>query len=122
LALLLSVSPFRATAFGQRGNSARTPVSRSIEGTVRDPSGHPVSGAVVLIEDLKSLQIRSYIVQQDGKFVFRGLSSDANYQLRARLNGVTSKAKTVSVFATSPAIVVTLTLSTKPKRPTGNPS
>jgi hypothetical protein len=83
---------------------------------VLDRGGHPVSGAVVLIEDLKSLQVRSYIVQEDGKFHFRGLSSDANYELHARLNGVSSGRKTVNVFDTHPTIVVNLTLTTKPKR------
>ena len=96
-----------------------------------DRAGKPVAGAVVLIEDLKSLQVRSYIVLEDGKFRFRGLSADANYQLRARANGLTSKPKTISVFETKPLIVVNLTLGVKPKRaappptsthPPGNPS
>ena len=42
-------------------------MARTIEGTVLDHEGHPVPGAVVLIEDLKTLQVRSYIVQQDGQ-------------------------------------------------------
>src|SRR5580698_8988424 len=55
-------------ADGQQHTPA--PVSRTIQGSVLDHAGHPVAGAVVLIEDLKSLQIRSYIVQEDGKFRF----------------------------------------------------
>jgi hypothetical protein len=102
-----------ATAGGQEHGTAV--VSRTIEGSVLDRAGHPVVGAVVLIEDLKSLQIRSYIVQEDGKFHFRGLNSDANYELRARFNGATSKPKTVSVFESKPQVVVNLVLSAKPK-------
>jgi hypothetical protein len=111
---------------GQRGGVS--PVSRTIDGSVLDQGGHPVPGAVVLIEDLKSLQVRSYLVQEDGKFQFRGLSSDANYELRAHFHGVASRPKTVSVFESSPAVVVTLTLAVKHKRGTpapplpGNPS
>jgi len=127
LALLLvcAVFPFPATARQQHGPS---PISRTIEGTVLDPAGHPVPGAVVLLEELKSLQVRSYIVQGDGKFHFRGLSSDANYELRARFHGVASKPKTVTVFESHPAVVVNLMLPLKQKRPTppphptGNPS
>jgi carboxypeptidase family protein len=128
-ALLLAACCFSIGAQEQRGPS---PVSRTIEGSVVDRAGKPVAGAVVLIEDLKSLQVRSYIVQEDGKFRFRGLSSDANYQLRARLNGMVSKPKTVSVFESKTAIVVNLTLAavkarraapppTATKNPPGNP-
>jgi hypothetical protein len=93
-------------------------VSRTIEGVVLDHAGHPVPGAVVLIEDLKSLQVRSYIVQEDGKYRFTGLNPDANYELRARLNGIASSPKTVDIFESKPAIVVNLTLAVKQKRPT----
>ena len=55
-------------------------------------------GAIVLLKDTKTLQVRSYIAQQDGKYHFYGLSTDVNYQLRAEHNGTTSKIKTVSVF------------------------
>lgn len=92
------------------------PGSRTIQGSVLDRAGHPLSGAVVLIEDLKSLQVRSYIVQEDGKFRFGGLSSDANYEVRARYNGVLSSAKTVSVFESNAAIVVNLTVTAKSKK------
>lgn len=98
------------------GQNTTAPVSRTIEGSVFDRDGHTVPGAVVLIEDMKTLQVRSYIVQADGKFRFRGLSSDANYELRARFHGASSNAKTVSVFESKPVVVVNLTLSSKHKR------
>lgn len=109
-----------ALAGQQQGSPS--PVSRTIEGSVLDRAGHPVSGAVVLIEDLKSLQVRSYIVQEDGKFRFRGLSADANYELRARFKGMASKPKTVSVFESKPVIAVNLTLLAKTKRAAPAPS
>ena len=87
-----------------------------------DHAGHLLPGAVVLIEDLKTLQVRSYIVQEDGKYRFRGLSSDANYQLRARFNGAMSSPKTVNVFESKPSIVVNLTVTVKPKRATPSPA
>lgn len=127
--LFLAVFLLCTVCAGQQ-NSAASPVSRTIEGSVLDRLGHPVPGAVVLIEDLKSLQVRSYIVQADGKFRFRGLNADANYELRARFNGISSTSKTVSVFESKPAITVNFTLTVKQKRPatpahqppSGNPS
>lgn len=65
------------------------------------------------MKDLKTLQVRSYIVQRDGTYHFHGLSADANYQLRAQLNGLVSGAKTVSVFESHPTVVINLKLKMK---------
>ncbi len=103
-------------------------MARTVEGMVLDRAGSPVPGAVVLIEDLKSLQVRSFIVQQDGKYRFHGLSSDANYELRAQFKGEVSGSKTVSVFKSGSTVVVNLKLTGKTKRsapanePVKNPS
>jgi hypothetical protein len=110
LAGMLSLAAGAFLAAGQQGVS---PVSRTIEGKVLDHNGNIVPGAVVLIKDLKSLQVRSYIVQQDGKYHFHGLSADANYQLRAQANGLLSGAKTVSVFESHPTVEVNLKLAAK---------
>jgi hypothetical protein len=97
-------------------------VERTIEGMVLNHEGKAVPGAVVLIEDLKSLQVRSYLVQQDGKYHFHGLSSDASYQLRAQWNGLVSGFKTVTVFKSGRIVVVNLKLAVKNKRPAGKTS
>lgn len=89
--------------------------SRSIEGTVLAESGGPVPGAVVLIKDAKTLQVRSYIAQKDGKYHFYGLSTDVNYQLRAESNGFTSKTKTVSVFDSHAKVKLDLKLTKRRK-------
>ena len=116
--LRISVGALVIVCLAVGAQKSGTPASRSIEGSVVDIAGQPVKGAVVLLEDTKSLQVRSYLVQEDGKFRFRGLSMDANYELRARSNSVFSNRKTVSVFDTNPLVVVNLTLSPgKSKRP-----
>ena len=92
-----------------------THTSRSIEGTVFSESTEPVPGAVVLLKDTKTLQVRSYIAQQDGKYHFYGLSTDVNYQLRAESKGLTSKTKTVSVFDSHQRVVLNLKLNKKRK-------
>jgi hypothetical protein len=91
------------------------PTSRSIEGAVLSESGEPVPGAVVLLKDTKTLQVRSYIAQQDGKYHFYGLSTDINYQLRAESKGLSSKTRTVSVFDSHQRVVLNLKLNKKRK-------
>lgn len=90
-------------------------VKRTIEGKVLGPSGSPLPGAAVLLKNTSTLQIRSYLAQNDGTYRFYGLSSDINYELRAEANGLTSKTKTVSVFDSHPVIHVNLKLYKKIK-------
>jgi hypothetical protein len=89
--------------------------TRSIQGTVLTAKGQPVGGAIVLLKDTKTLQVRSYIAQNDGQYHFFGLSTDVNYQLRAEANGLTSKTKTVSVFDSHKVVKLNLKLKKKLK-------
>ena len=101
----------QAPVVGQPG----TPTTRSIQGTVLDAKGAPVPNAVILLKDTKTLQVRSYLAQTDGKYHFYGLSSDINYELRAEANGMTSPRKMVSVFDSHRLITLNLKLKKKLK-------
>jgi hypothetical protein len=113
LALSLPIKPQAQPAvIGQPGTEMTT---RSIQGTVLDVHGLPVPGAVVLLKDTKTLQVRSYIAQNDGKYRFFGLSGDINYELRAEANGMTSPEKMVSVFDSRKVVKLNLKLKKKIK-------
>jgi len=86
-------------------------LTRSIEGTVLSKDGAPVPGAVVLLKDTKTLQVRSYIARADGTYHFFGLSTDIDYELRAQANGMTSPRKTVSVFDSHQLVKLDLKLN-----------
>ena len=89
--------------------------TRSIEGTILTATGSAVPDAIVLLKDTKTLQVRSFIAQKDGKYHFYGLSTDINYQLRAESNGMTSPIKTVSVFDSHKIVKLNLKLKKKIK-------
>jgi len=113
LAFSLPLKPQAQPAvIGQPGTETTT---RSIQGTVLDTHGSPVPGAVVLLKDTKTLQVRSYIAQNDGKYRFFGLSSDINYELRAEAKGMTSPEKMVSVFDSRKIVKLNLKLKKKIK-------
>lgn len=120
LFMLAGVVPM--TGFGQGQvqapvtGPAGTPITRSIEGTVLDAHGSAVPNAVVLLKDTKTLQVRSYLAQKDGKYHFYGLSSDINYELRAQANGLTSPVKTVGVFNSHRIVSLNLKLNKKLKQ------
>ena len=101
----------------QNRNSGSS-TTRSIVGKVVDKSGATVPGAAVLLKDLKSLQVRSYIALKDGTYRFYGLSTDIPYEVRAQANGMSSDIKTVSVFDSRKRITVNLKLKDPKKKKT----
>lgn len=92
-----------------------TNTTKSITGTVVDGKGSPIPHAIVLLKDMKTLQIRSYIAQNDGSYHFYDLSADINYQLRAQAEGLTSKEKIVTVFNSHKVVKLNLKLTKKLK-------
>jgi hypothetical protein len=72
--------------------------TRTLKGVVTDRDGKPAPGAVVLLKDTKTLQVRSFVAQEGGAYRFNGLSTNDEYEVRAQLNGQTSSAKTLSAF------------------------
>jgi uncharacterized protein YdeI (BOF family) len=75
------------------------PNTRAVEGTVTDPGGKAINNANVQLKDLKTLQIRSYITHEDGKYHFAGLSTNVDYELKAATDtGRSSGTKNLSNF------------------------
>jgi hypothetical protein len=71
---------------------------RTVQGIVTDEAENPISGAVVQLENMKTLQIRSYITKEKGDYYFSDLSTDIDYKLRAENHGMVSSTKTLSSF------------------------
>jgi hypothetical protein len=84
--------------------------TRSVQGIVTDASGKPVGGAIVQLKDTKSLQIRSYRTEADGRYHFAGLSTNVEYELEAKHDMFGSRKKALTVFNTKKAATVNLKL------------
>ncbi len=97
----------------QRKNSKEDDNTRAVEGIVMDASGHPVANAVVQLEDTKTLQIRSFITEPDGSYHFAGLSTNVEYDLKAKYDGASSSKKTLDVFNTKKIAKINLKLKKK---------
>jgi hypothetical protein len=89
------LSPFVLHAQDKRGFET---AARAVSGVVSDSAGKPAAGAVVLLKNTKTLQVRSYVTKDDGTYRFLGLSSNDTYELRAQRNGSSSGSKTLSQF------------------------
>jgi hypothetical protein len=84
--------------------------TRSVQGQVVDPDDQPVVGAIVQLKDMRSLEIRSFVTQEEGKYHFSGLKTEIDYQVKAVSVGMSSASKTVSLFDTRKIAVLNLKL------------
>lgn len=109
LAATLSVAAAPAAwASGPAAETTKVPKLRTVEGTVCRDDGKPVQGAVVYLQDSKSLAVKSYLSDAEGRFHFRQLSMSADYDLWAEMNGKRSKTKTISQFNSKPDLTYKL--------------
>jgi len=116
LVLVVGLSALAVQAFqftNQKKGKPRDTTVRNVEGLVSLPGGAPAAGAVVQIKNLKNLQIRSYITQENGKYIFQNLSTSIDYELSARHNDTESPKRTLTVFDTRLDAIVNLQLEPK---------
>ena len=107
-ALLLMLLALPLFAQKQRKEDTNT---RTVQGTVTDAQGNNVNGAVVQIKNAKTLQIRSFITQDQVTYYFHGISPDVDYELKAIYQGASSPNKTLSAFDNRKKAVINLKLS-----------
>jgi hypothetical protein len=111
-AILAVILVFAGAASAQKKPKEDT-TSRTVQGTVFDPDDKPAPGGVVQLKDMRTLQVRSFIAQDDGSYHFSNLKTDTDYQLKAELNGMMSGTKTLSVFDNRKIAIINLKLEKK---------
>jgi hypothetical protein len=105
-----SIAPPRIRGWSASAETTKVPKLRTIQGEVCSKDGRPIQGAVVYLQDSKSLAVKSYLSDDDGKFHFRHLSMNLDYDLWAELNGKRSKTKNISQFNDKPNLSYKLKL------------
>ncbi|HTC37250.1 MAG TPA: carboxypeptidase-like regulatory domain-containing protein [Bryobacteraceae bacterium] len=85
--------------------------TRIVEGTVKDASDNPLSNSIVQLKNLKTSQVVDFATKEDGKFVFRDLPMDINYELVARKGDLTGPVKKVSVYDTRKSVILNFQLT-----------
>ena len=84
--------------------------ARTIEGTVTDAADNPAENAIVQLKDTKTSQVVDYATKENGKFVFRDLYMDVNYELFAKRGDITTPVKKVSIYDTRKDVVLNFRL------------
>ncbi len=72
--------------------------SDSLAGVVTDRKGNELPRAVVQVENVRTLEIRSYVTGSDGRYHFESISSDVDYVVRAKYRNLWSKPQYLSRF------------------------
>src|SRR5689334_8127014 len=67
-------------AFSQDKKKKGEETTRSVQGAVMNSDDSPAIGAIVQLKNMKTLQIRSFITQDNGQYYFHGLSPDIDYE------------------------------------------
>ena len=86
---------------------------RVVQGLVLNADGQPQLNAVVYLQDQKSMQVRTYITEADGRYRFGQLSSDVDYQLWAEYKGHKSKTRSISSFDSKKELIFDLKIDSK---------
>lgn len=71
----------------------------TVDGIVLDKNEQPLAGAVVYLENPKSLDVQSYLSDAQGHFHFNQITPQTDYEVWAEQNGIESKHKWISQFS-----------------------
>ena len=106
---------FAQTTYAQEKPKKGESATRSVQGAVTNPDDSPAIGAVVQLENTKSLQIRSFITKEDGVYHFYELGTDVDFKLKAedKRTGAASDTKTLSSFDSRKQAIINLKLNAK---------
>ena len=93
--LLLSavVAAFALPSFAEKETPTRT-----VKGLVASETDQPLAKAVVQLKNTKTLDVRSYHTDDQGRFYFSGLDLNVDYEVRAIADGYKPKTRRVSTF------------------------
>jgi carboxypeptidase family protein len=86
---------------------------KSLVGEVVNQQGGKLAQAVVHLKDKQTLEVKTRIADGQGKYVFRGLDRDADYEVHAEYQGALSPSKTVSHFDDKDEIYLVLEVPSK---------
>ncbi len=113
--VLLALVAIPAASQWKKDKDKQDPSARSLQGFVLDEQEKPAKMAVVQLKNTKTLQVRSYITQEDGRYRFHGLSTNIDYELQAERGDLVSAVRRLSVFDTRAKAVINLKLEPKKK-------
>jgi len=93
-----------------RPSNGKDTNTRIVSGFVKDQNDNPIPGAIVQLKNMKTSKVIAFPTKDDGRFTFRDLHLDEDYELVAKHDQLTSPVKKVSIYDTRKNIVLTFKL------------
>jgi hypothetical protein len=81
---------------------------RTVHGTVVDKDENPAPSSVVYLMNVKTQAVKTYIADDTANYRFSGLDPNADYEIHAEHEDLTSSIRTVSSFDSRRDIEMTL--------------
>lgn len=97
--------------------SSKPGTTRIIQGMVKDTSDNPVGGAIVQLKNTRTSKVVDFITKEDGKYAFRDLSLDIEYELLAKRADLVTPVKKASPYDTRHNITMNFRLEPPEKKP-----
>ena len=89
---------------------------RTVHGVVINKEEVPLPGGIVYLKNLKTLTVRTYIADDEGRYRYSGLDPNVDYEIHAERDNLTSNSRTVSSFDSRKEIVIPLKVDKEKKR------
>jgi hypothetical protein len=95
------------------GPSKTQAAIKSVVGEVVNSQGAKLSQAVVHLKNKSTLEVKTRISDGEGKYVFRGLDRDTDYEVHAEYQGASSASRNVSHFDDRDEIYLVLEIAAR---------
>jgi hypothetical protein len=117
--LLLSAIAAAQYTPGPKGGSTgppppekqKGPQLRSVNGRVTGSGDAALKDAIVYIKNARTLAVKTYIADDDGKYQFNALMPSVDYEIFAESNGKKSDTRTLSSFDSRKDVTINLKIN-----------
>ncbi len=86
---------------------------RTVHGDVVDKQDNPIPSGVVYLKNLRTLTVKTYIADDNGRYRFSGLDPNVDYEIHAEHGDSASAKHTISSFDSRKEIVIHLKVDKK---------
>ena len=118
-ALAVLVSPALSPASPPQARFPRPPdvrvdprAPKTLTGQVVDKQGRGLPQAVVHLKNQRTLEVRTHISDNEGKYRFNGLNPETDFAVHAESRGASSPTRTVSAFDEKKDVYLVLEIDT----------
>jgi hypothetical protein len=94
-----------------RPKNEKDPHTRTIEGVVKDATDNPLSNAIVQLKNLKTSKVVAFPTKDDGRFAFRDLPMDQDFEVAAKRGDLTAPVRKVTVYDTRKYLIMNFQLT-----------